>query len=881
MMVGQTISHYKILEKLGEGGMGIVYKAHDTKLDRTVALKFLPPHLVASENEKKRFIHEARAASALDHSNICTIHEIGETPDGQLFIVMPAYEGMPLNKKIEQGPFNIEEAINIIIQIAEGLQAAHEQGIIHRDIKSSNIFITRRGQVKVMDFGLARRSGLTQFTKTGTTVGTVPYMSPEQTRGETIDLRTDMWSLGVVLYEMIAGRLPFRGSYDQAVIYQILNEVPDSVTAIRSDVPMDLERCINRALEKNPEDRYQSVADMISDLRRIKKYESTVRDEHHSSYRRTTPKNRLTLNLRFGITLFSIVVFITLLFIVFYNSDREIQTGRKMIAVLPFENLGPPDQEYFADGITEEIISRLSGISGLGVIARSSAMQYKGAAIPVKQIADELGVGYILEGTVRWEMAPDGTHRVRINPQLINVSDGTQIWSQPYDAVLTGIFKIQSDIAERVANTLDVVLLTEEKEAIEYVPTTNTDAYDYYLRALEHFNRSTDERDLMFAVQLLERAVELDPAFAVAFGLLARVHVRIYWFHYDRSGERVRRAREAAERALMIAPALAEAHIAMGWYYYQGELSYDDALRRFEIARKYQPDNADLLFGIAAVYRRQGKMRQFVEYANRALELNPRSVDYADNLARTYTMLREFDEAERLLHRTIFFQPGWTNPYVSLAYVFIRRDGDIDAARQIIEQAPAKKGTRGVWDIDYAMILLDLFEEKYEAALYRLDSSEISVIEDQFIFLPRSLIEAQIYSYMGRSSDAYRFFELVRDELSEYLKKFPNDPRVLSSLGIALAGIGQKDEAIRAGREAVTLMPITKEAWRGAFRLQDLAHIYVLTGEYDLAMRELEKLLSMPTDLAPQQVKIDPRWKPLYEHPQFDNLMRKKIAMKY
>jgi TolB-like protein/Flp pilus assembly protein TadD len=732
-----------------------------------------------------------------------------------------------------------------------------------------------------MDFGLARRSGVTQITKAGTTAGTIPYMSPEQTRGENIDDRTDIWSLGVVLYEMISGKLPFRGAYDQAIIYQILNDLPDPVSAVRSDIPDNIEHCIRRMLEKNPGDRYQSVSDLLIDIRRIKVHITKIEEEKHPAQQRISRPASSTFPTRTGVAILFLVCIVAAFLYIYYSGTPAGPTGRIIIAVLPFENLGPLDQEYFADGITEEIINRLSGISGLGVIARSSAMQYKGAAIPVRQIGEELGVGYILEGTVRWETTPDGENRVRISPQLINASDGTQIWSQPYDAVLTGIFIIQSDIAERVANSLDVVLLTGEKEAIEYVPTTDAEAYDYYLRALEFYNRSTDERDLMLAVQLLERAVELDSAFALAYSFLARVHVRIYWFHYDRSDERVRRAREAAERALMIAPDLAEAHIAKGWYYYQGELSYDGALQQFEIARKYQPDNADLLFGIAAVYRRQGKMGQFVEYANRALELNPRSVDYADNLARTYTMLREFDEAERLLHRTIFFQPGWTNPYVSLAYVFIRRDGDIDAARQIIEQAPAKKGTRGVWDIDYAMILLDLFEEKYDAALYRLDSSEISVIEDQFIFLPRSLIEAQIYSYMGRSSDAYRFFELARDELSEYLKKYPDDPRVLSSLGIALAGVGQKEEAIRAGREAVTLMPITKEAWRGAFRLQDLAHIYVLTGEYDLAMRELEKLLSMPTDLAPQQVIIDPRWKPLYEHPQFDNLMRKTIAMKY
>jgi len=270
-MIGQTISHYKILEKLGEGGMGVVYKAHDTKLDRDVALKFLPHEVSLSDEERNRFIHEAKAASALEHSNICTIHEVGDTPDGQMFIVMGYYEGISLNKKIQKGRLDLEEAVGIAIQIAEGLQAAHEKGIVHRDIKSGNIIITEKGQVKILDFGLAHKSGLSRLTRTGTTVGTAPYMSPEQAQGGKIDHRTDLWSLGVVLYEMIAGKLPFKGEHEAAILYSVVNEQPQPIETSVSEASHELIHIISRALEKDPAERYKTAEDMLIDLRRLKK----------------------------------------------------------------------------------------------------------------------------------------------------------------------------------------------------------------------------------------------------------------------------------------------------------------------------------------------------------------------------------------------------------------------------------------------------------------------------------------------------------------------------------------------------------------------------------------------------------------------------------
>ncbi|MFB3057558.1 MAG: protein kinase, partial [Ignavibacteriaceae bacterium] len=393
-MIGKTISHYKILEKLGGGGMGVVYKAQDTKLDRTVALKFLPPHLHLDEEAEKRFISEAKAASSFDHPNICTIHDINKTEDDQFYIVMGYYTGETLKKKVAAGPLQIDNAINYAAQIAAGLVRAHEAGIVHRDIKPANIMITDRNEVKILDFGLAKTSGEPSITKLGSTVGTVSYMSPEQTKGEEVDHRSDIWSLGVVLYQMLSGSLPFQGDYEQAIIYSILNEEP----TLLNSLPAELEMILSKSLQKNPDDRYNNLNEMLDDLNRLNRI-----DAHQTTDDKPGRKRKPKAFVLSSIVV-SILVFIVVYFIFISDSESgESSVERKMLVVLPFKNLGLPEDEYFADGITEEITSRLSEIKQLGIIGRTSADLYKNSGKSIDQIGDELGVDYLLEGTVRWE----------------------------------------------------------------------------------------------------------------------------------------------------------------------------------------------------------------------------------------------------------------------------------------------------------------------------------------------------------------------------------------------------------------------------------------------------------------------------------------------
>ncbi|MFQ5751067.1 MAG: serine/threonine protein kinase, partial [bacterium] len=440
-LIGKVVSHYRILEQIGQGGMGVVYKAEDTNLRRMVALKFLPPTALTGDAEKTRFMHEAQAAAALNHPNVCTVYEIDEY-EGQPFIAMEFVAGRSLREMItgivgakhyigtisklstrvaaNASPLPIDDAIYYAIQIAEGLQAAHEQGIVHRDMKCDNVMVTEKGQVKIMDFGLAKLSGRTQVTREGTTLGTVNYMSPEQAQGAPVDHRTDIWSFGVMLYEMVTGQLPFKGDYEQAVLYSIMNEEAEPPTALRSGVPMELERIVTKCLHKDRSLRYQHADELIADLKALQKHQAET--ESTSGERRppdstsristegqpvstaTTRRRRIGMIMALG--LLALIAGISYVFL--RETSQKPANGRQRIVVLPFENLGPPEDAYFADGITEEITSRLAAIRSLGVISRNSALHYTGSDKTIKQIGKELRVDYVLEGTVRWARSQAG-----------------------------------------------------------------------------------------------------------------------------------------------------------------------------------------------------------------------------------------------------------------------------------------------------------------------------------------------------------------------------------------------------------------------------------------------------------------------------------------
>ncbi len=873
-MIGKNVSHYRILEKLGEGGMGVVYRAEDTKLQRTVVLKFLSPTALGTEEEKARFINEARAAAALNHQNICTVHEIDEA-EGQPFIAMEFIDGRSLKEIVKTGPLKLDEAVDIALQVAQGLQEAHEKGIVHRDVKSANIMVTGRGQAKIMDFGLAKSPGGTRLTREGTTLGTVAYMSPEQARGEAVDHRTDIWSFGVVLYETIAGRLPFQGDYDQAVVYSILNEHPEPLTALRTGVPMELEQVVTRCLEKNPAERYQTAGDLVADLRRLKRI---LTDQLSRSRREDyQPAAERRLPWWPWIAAGVIIVVLALVFLPRYfppdqvPSEEQSVSERAMLVVLPFENLGPPEDEYFADGITEEITSRLAALRGLGVVSRTSAIHYKDTKKTIGQIGEELHVDYVLEGTVRWEKTADGRSRVRVTPQLIRVSDDTHIWTERFDEQFEEIFTIQSKIAERVTEELDITLSRSEQSTLKARPTENCIAYQAYLRGLDYMKYShSPEENYRRAEQILEQAVELDPQFALAYVQLSKAHRSLYFFGYDHTEERLALAKAAIEKAIELESELPEVHVALGYYYYQGRLDYDRALEEFSIAAKDLPNDTDLLADIAYIWRRQGHFQQAIDNLEQSVAMNPKDVLLIVELAYTYLYVRRYEEGIQYCDKAISTVPSNPWAYLVKAFCYWCWTGDLGEARATLERNPVKRSANSIW----FWYLQEMFERNYQAALDRLSTLSGEAIEIQTAFLPKDLLAGLTYGRMNDPSRARSSFESALLLLEKTVQERPEDPRVHSALGLAYAGLGRKDNAIQSGEHAVELYPVTKDALIGTNRVMDLVLIYARVGEYDAALDEIDYLLSIPSPYSIPYFELSPSLDLLRESPRYLRLVR-------
>jgi len=677
-MIGKTISHYKILEKLGEGGMGIVYRALDTKLGRTVALKFLPP--AGGEKEKARLIREARAVAQLDHPNICTVYEIGDL-EGIPYIAMAYIEGETLKDRVENGPLAMNEIIDYTRQIARGLQSAHRKQITHRDIKSANIMITPDGQIKIMDFGLAKLAGRTQLTQEGSTAGTVMYMSPEQAHGEDVDHRTDIWSFGVVLYEMLTGRLPFQSEYETAAVYSILNEDPPPIGNFNPDVPAELEAIVMRTLQKNKEDRYQLLDELLTDLDVFS----------GTAVRRIAWRRVFTGRKPF---LYAAAVFLLLLVVVavfFLGSPVPEVQAIESIAVLPFTNLSnDPDQDYFSDGMMEEILDRLFKIGDLKVISRTSSMRYRNTDKSIKEIAGELGVASILEGSVR-RMG----NNVRITVQLIDAGTDAHLWSEIYDGDLSDLsrlFFIQSEVAQSVARELKAVLSPQEIQLVEKIPTNNTEAYEAFLKG-RFYRFKLTRNDLETANKYFEMAVEKDPEFAAAYAGIAvaeQVYVQMGYKSPQEAGPVIQknlfkaleldstnaevqytlgviaiwamwdwnRGEEALKKAIAINPNHAEAHA-----YYSHLLNItgrpEEAMAEIELALKLDPHNPLLisLYSIDLMFVR--RFDDAIKAARKAIQMEPASPVAYTALTTSLHLTGSYEEAwESLKIAFITRMPG-------------------------------------------------------------------------------------------------------------------------------------------------------------------------------------------------------------------------------
>ena len=762
--IGQNFSHYQILEKLGEGGMGVVYKAFDSSLKRNVALKFLPANLTEHISTRKRFIVEAQAASALDHPNICNIHEINETEDGQLYICMAYYDGESLRQKIKKAPLTFEESLDIFFHIAQGLKAAHEEKIVHRDIKPGNIIITDKGEVKIVDFGLAKLAG-EKLTESISTKGTIAYMAPEVIRNLPEDHRVDLWSLGVVLYEMLTGHLPFKGEYPEPLMYSIVNEDPKLLSEYLNNVPELLQNIIDKLLKKNPDERYQNLSDLLVDLTSFVKEDDSV-------MMKTKPAI-VKLFLRKKAYLYgSIAILVTILLLIFGKPYLfPERSDGNTIAVLPLESITQDsEQEWFTDGMTDALITELAQISGLRVISRSSSMQYKGINKTAPQIATELGVQYLVDGSV---VKMDDL--IKVSVRLIDAYEDEYIWAKEYEREFIKILGLQGEIAQTIASQIKVKLTPQEETRLTKIREVNPETYEMYLKGMFHLNKLTPE-GIKMGLSYLQQAVENDPNEPLAYAGIAIAYLTIaHGSSYTL--DILNKAKVATLNALKLDESLPEAHLALTMVQTFCDIDWKTAIQSNELTLKLDPNLALAHYFYGYLLRIPGRYEDGYAEMIRAKQLDPLNPVYPADLGWMYYGDGKFDESVEECLKSLEINPGFPQAYCILGQAY--------TAKGMYEEAIAANRKAGELSTDWEWGLAHTY-----ALTGQTDEALKIATELEKKNLPwNTWCLAVIYAGLGDADKVFYWLEKAYEQRHPYIQwtrtftyfdAYKNDPRYLS-----------------------------------------------------------------------------------------------------
>lgn len=883
-LVGQHLGHYRIDALLGIGGMGVVYLAFDERLGRKIALKLLPHSVLSDEGRLKHLKREAQTASALNHPNIMTIHEVGEI-DSTHYITTEFIEGSTLRKRMNGASIPPGEALEIAMQIASALSVAHAAGIVHRDIKPENIMLRPDGYVKVLDFGIAKFShhgesfpaaivdGIDLTILRGKVLGTARYMSPEQAQNQAVDARSDLWSLGVVLYEMLSAHPPFQGEMPTDVIAEVMQKHPKSLQERAPEIPPALQRVVERALQKNPAERYQSAEEMLSELRAIREKSVTPINDRR--------RPATWIGIAAALALFTGVA-------VFYEwrsrgqNHTEVHAPiEKGVAILPFENLSTEKTDaFFADGLQDDVLTSVGKVKDLKVIARTSVTDYQGKRVPgkVRRIGEVLGVSHVLAGSLRRV-----NDRVVLNVALIDTRNERQVWSERYERTLTNAISLQGEMAIEIAHALQAKLTPAEMMVAAEKPTQNSEAYLLYLRAREADIHATTTSEKEAATKLYQRAIDLDPNFALAHARLSLCASELG------NGDQLqwtKKARSEAKEALRLRPDLGEARLAMTHCYLWEDRDYDRALKELARTAELLPNSAEVPLAAAFIYKRQSKLQERLAALRRAQALDPRNIRVLSVLALTLRWVRDWREAMQTWDGATVVEPDKLTRgcWWARAHDEFRLKGDINRLRAAITEGPTGRLPD---DINWAQYETAMLERDYTEAARALSAISDSCFEQAVMERGDARVFHEALIAVASNSDGVTRQETLEAARIEAQRRLTNGPfsdaddTAHLDLGLVYAFLGRKEEAIREALRGVEVAEAGSTIIEKNDGLCALALIYAQTGEAEKAIDLIEHLLTVPSDyyrsaitsLTLMDLKWGWQWDPLRRNPRFQKIL--------